>query len=431
MLYENITCPHCGLLCDDLSIESDGRFLLEVKSSLPDQCRNAMSTARVAAQTSLDPVVAGHNVAMEDAIHMATDIIEQAQQVLISGLVADVGAVRGALALADQIGAIIDHGSSKGLFDNIATMQRYGMIATTLAEVRNRADCIVILGSNTLAGFPRFLPRITCPKTTLSPNLQRSLFVIDSNRCNSSDDELLNEAQQIYADVESLDSAVELLTYALNDKRDAAIERLESLTSVLEPVVKAIRQSQYCVFVWSAAEFESQAAQTTIQNLSACIKRLSESIRCTGLPLGGSKGQITANQVCTWQTGLPLRTRFIDHAPEHNQELYATTSLLEQHHVDVLLWISLFDPSDVPPATDAKTIVIGHPNMRFENPVDVFIPAAIPGVDTTGLACRTDNVATLPLQQMRDIGLLQATTIITYVQDALRKRTAGSLDKIS
>ena len=47
-----------------------------------------------------------------------------------------------------------------------------------------------------------------------------------------------------------------------------------------------------------------------------------KTIRCVGLPLGGSKAEITASQVATWQTGVPLPVSFTQGTPVHNPVLY-------------------------------------------------------------------------------------------------------------
>ena len=72
--------------------------------------------------------------------------------------------------------------------------------------------------------------------------------------------------------------------------------------------------------------------------------------------------------------------------------------MIKNQETDCLLWISTYNPNDVPPATDIPTIVLGHPKMECEQ-ANVFLPVGVPGIDHKGLACRTDSVATLPLHK--------------------------------
>ena len=86
--------------------------------------------------------------------------------------------------------------------------------------------------------------------------------------------------------------------------------------------------------------------------------------------------------------------------------------MLDNNEADVLLWISTYSPEHVPPKTKARVILIGHPKMKVPGHVDVYIPVGIPGIDHTGLACRTDpleNFATLIyLPQVMSLNKLQS-----------------------
>ena len=140
-------------------------------------------------------------------------------------------------------------------------------------------------------------------------------------------------------------------------------------------------------------------------------------VRCVGLPLGGSKGEITASQVITWQMGVPFPVSFMNEVPEHNPVLYSGQTMLDNNEADTLVWLSTYSPNDLPPKTKARIIVVGHPKMKVPSNVDVFIPVGIPGIDHTGLACRTDSVATLPLKKIRDINLPIASNVLNQITE--------------
>ena len=134
---------------------------------------------------------------------------------------------------------------------------------------------------------------------------------------------------------------------------------------------------------------------------------------------GGSKGEITASQVATWQTGVPLPISFTTGVPIHEPLLYNGATMLEKNEVDCLMWIATYSPDDTPPSTDAPSIVIGHPKMKLDKNIDVFIPVGIPGIDTRGLASRTDSVATLPLHKIRDSNLPTANSVLLKISEML------------
>jgi len=63
--------------------------------------------------------------------------------------------------------------------------------------------------------------------------------------------------------------------------------------------------------------------------------------------------------------------------------------------------------------------VLGHPNMKVSQQTSVFIPVGIPGIDHRGLACRTDSVATLPLQKIRSNDLPVASDVLNKISEML------------
>ena len=141
-------------------------------------------------------------------------------------------------------------------------------------------------------------------------------------------------------------------------------------------------------------------------------------VRCVALPLGGSKAEITASQVTTWQTGVPLPVLFTQGTPIHNPVLYDGMSMLQNQETDCLLWIATYSADDIPPKHTGSTIVLGHPNMKCAS-TDVYLPVGVPGIDHRGLACRTDNVATLPLRIIRDSQLPAASDLLNKLIELL------------
>ena len=105
--------------------------------------------------------------------------------------------------------------------------------------------------------------------------------------------------------------------------------------------------------------------------------------------------------------------------PVHDPVLYDGSTMLENNEADSLVWLSTYSPDDVAPETDIPTIVIGHPNMQVSQQTAVFIPVGVPGIDSRGLACRTDSVATLPLQKIRSNNLAVASDVLNKISGML------------
>src|SRR5882724_13249770 len=71
------------------------------------------------------------------------------------------------MQLAERTGGIVDHLGSDGLFRNLRVVQDSGWMTTTLSEVRNRMDLLLIVGPDPTPQFPRFFERCVAPRQTM------------------------------------------------------------------------------------------------------------------------------------------------------------------------------------------------------------------------------------------------------------------------
>lgn len=412
MQFKHITCPQCGLLCDDLDVSVDDQDVTLNSNSSP-VCQQFFVDARLTAKSALQPQIKGKPCTLDEAVAYAAKLHAASKQSIISGLIADVQACRSAFALAEKTHSVIDHANGQSMRASTAVMQRYGEVRTTLAEARNRADCIILFGAAILEKFPRLRSRILQPKETLSGDTERKIIVVDvvENTDLANDEDI----DFFHLPLASLEIAIQQLQYLASPRASTETD--------IDPSIRLIHQhilaSNYSVLTWTATLFAKNTAEQTLQNLTFFIKETMKTKRCVGLPLSGSRGEITANQVSTWQTGFPLPVAFSSGAPEHNPVIYDAETMLKNSEADLLTWISTYSSDDTPKQYANANIVIGHPNMKCDQTVDVFFPVGIPGIDQRGLACRTDAVATLPLHSIRKNDLPSADHVLNLIFQAL------------
>lgn len=416
MQFENVTCPHCGLLCDDLSVNVTDLTVKLADSAHP--CAKFFENASIESNTIPTPQISGKSVSEDQALEKAAEILRDAKQPLINGLITDIQTCRDAMAITEKLGGVIDHANGESIRNNGAVMQRIGKVKTTLSEVRNRADCIVIFGSKLSGKFPRLFERILLPKKTLgNKNVDnKKIYILDIStdgtfRIESGE----NNISRIFFDFPLLESIVYRLQEIIY-KSAKNISTIDENTQCLLDLYETISNSQYTTLIWNSSEFNQDSAEQTIQAITESIKYLMQKIRCVGLPLGSSKGEMTANQVATWQTGVPLPVAFMTGTPVHDPARNDGMKMLANNEADCLLWIANYHSEDEPPNTNIPNIVLGHPNMNANN-ATVFIPCGVPGVDHRGLACRADNVATLPLPKLRNSHLPNANELLRKLKE--------------
>ena len=294
-----------------------------------------------------------------------------------------------------------------------------------MTEVRNRADLIIVIGEKIFDSFPRLAERILTASNANNNSTadafitaadHRELIFVGPWSNHASLSQLVRYQATLIST--SLERVGEIASALLAILSNASLQ-MSSIGGIdverVRELANRLRNANYSVITWFAGELDFPHAELTIETLCECIRKLNESTRCAALPLGGDEGDLTTNQVCTWQSGYPVRTAFSKGFPEYDPYLYDINRLLQSGEVDALVWISSFAPDSVPPEVNIPTIVLGHPRMKFSQPPDVFIPVGIPGIDHSGHIYRADNVVVLPLTTLRHSSWPPAAKVISEI----------------
>lgn len=420
MVMNDVTCPFCGLACDDLQVDVSGGTAVP----LANACTLSLEAYRRLAPGAgvSSPRVDGAAADLRSAAARAAQILAEAKSPLFGGFATDVAGARRVVQLADRCGAVIDHMNSTAKLRNLLAVQDVGWITATLAEVKNRADVVVLLGTDAVSRFPRFFERVVWNAESmfdLDPRSRDIVYVgqgLDTRAGYAPDGRAPTTISCRIDEIgEGLGALRSLLAGLSPQAQTVAGVPLSAWSALLDK----LRNSRYGVIVWAAPDFDFPHAELTVQLLSALIKDLNRTTRVCGLPLGGSDGDFTANGVLTWQTGLPFRTSFATGIAVYEPHLNSTQRLLDSGEADALLWITSFNPTRLPPPTRLPTIVLAPPGAQFEREPDVFIPVGTPGVDHSGHYTRTDKVVALPLRKLRDIGLPSVAEVLAAVEAAL------------
>ncbi|MBL8495412.1 MAG: hypothetical protein JNM37_14330 [Rhodocyclaceae bacterium] len=416
---DNVTCPFCGLACDDLQIE-----VIEGSVCATDNaCGLSLDHyRRLAPVAGASPHIKGKAATIDEAVKSAAGILAKASLPLFDGFAADLSGARRIVQLADRCGAVIEHMNSTAKMRNLLSVQDAGWITTTLAEVKNRADLVVLLGTDAVSRFPRFFERLIWS--------QESMFGLDSgarqivyvgagldDRAGHAPDGRPPEVIPCKVDEigEGMGAMRSILAGQSLHAESVAGVPVGQWTSLLE----RLRSAKYAVIVWAAADFAFEHAELTVQTISALIKDLNLSNRVVGLPLGGSDGDFTSNGVLLWQTGFPFRCSFATGAPVYDPYMNSSQRLLTSGEADALLWVSAYNPARLPTKVSVPTIVLAPPGAVFESEPDVYIPVGTPGVDHAGHYTRTDKVVALPLRKLREIGLPSVADVVASIEAAL------------
>jgi len=416
-LFENVTNPFCGTLPDDLSVERTDKGLKVLKNGC---AKSVAGFERKLPEAR--PQVKGKEVDLNTAIQEAAKLIGKAALPLYGGLATDVEGMRATMALAERSGGIVDHALSEAQYRNFKIMQTTGWTTTTLTETRNRADLIIIAGSDIHKLHPRFFETIVSPPDSMfdvTAPKRTVVFIGKGLDRSGAKGARIGEVITLGCKDEQAAELVALLRARLRGFR-VKPPKLEGVTlAEIDALAERCRNAKYGVVVWAPPSLNFPFAELAVEQFTGLVKDLNQTIRFAGLSLGGAEGATTAGAVCTWISGYPLRVSYASGAPDYDPYRWAIGRMLKEGEGDLLVWIASISPDLVPPPAKMPTIVLGTPGLALTEPPSVFIPVGTPGVDHAGRLVRVDNVVTLPLKDLGRADLPPVADVLSAIEAAL------------
>jgi formylmethanofuran dehydrogenase subunit B len=415
-LFENVACPFCGMLCDDLEIERSAGAL-KVRKGVCGRAAAGFERKLPPAR----PQVHGKDVSLDEAVAEAARLIGKAALPLYGGLATDVEGMRAVMALAERSGGVVDHAASEAQYRNFKVLQSVGWTMSTLTETRNRADLIIIAGTDVHALHHRFFERIAAPSASMFgvEARKRTVVVIGKGLDSAARKAGVGEVVTLPCKPEQVGEVIGALRARL---RGAKLNKLDIggvTLAAIDALAERCRKAAYGVVVWAPGAFDFPHAELTVDQLAGLVKDLSPTQRFAGLTLGGAEGVTTAASVATWLSGYPMRVSYASGAPDFDPDRYAIARMLKEGEGDLLVWVTSYSPELVPPKTDIPTVVLGTPGIKLPRTTQVFIPIGTPGVDHAGRLIRVDSVVSLPLKDLGRAALPPAADVLSAIEAAI------------
>jgi len=410
-------CPFCPLLCDSVGIRLGGAgAALELQGT---ECHRAAPALARFSRTppAVAPSIDGQACGLDAAIAAAARMLAASHQPLFGGLGTDVAGARALYPLACATGAICDPAAGEALMQTVRALQDRGGFTSTFAELRNRADLIVFFGAPGPNGAD-FIRRAGLGEGLVPA---RHLACLGHEPAPALAGLPNTGSETIAWQGDAFASAAMLAALVAGKKVREASPELAALAARLQAAA-------YSVIVWDAAGLPAQGG-LIIEMLQRAVATLNQRTRSAGFPLGGSVSAATVNQVFSWLSGLPLRSRAGALGLEHEPYCFDAKRLLADGSVDALLWISSFGPDFPVPSATLPRIVLGHPEMAppAGGKDIVFIPVSTPGVGSAGHLFRTDGVVLMSLLPIPGYieTLPTAAEVLGRITLALKAQMAG------
>ena len=370
-----VTCPGCGLLCDDVTLRRSGDGLqLEPPCGLGSQWFSERVRTGAGAPAA---TLGGEPADVEKALTRAAELLLGARRPLLYGFGgATVEDARAAVALADRLGALVATEDVRAPWPGAPAVPLRGASTATLGEIRDRSPLVVIWREDPETTHPRLLDRLgfdTVARSRLGR--ERTLVVVDDRATATTARADLRLRWARERDLEAL-TGLHVL------QRKLAL-RASGLEGELAGLLERINAVPHAAFVYGLGLTAGAGGQRRALALHELVRELCLGRHVVTLALPTAAGMRGAQDVLAWQTGYAEN---IDLASGHPELITATSPLETCEGVDVSLCIE--GTTGTPPDGVTRIALSSLPVSG----VEVWVRTAAAGVEAAGTMHRLDGV---------------------------------------
>ncbi len=396
-------CSGCSLLCDDIIVKSDGLFIDEVIGAC---LKGKERFDQVSAQNRITtPMIRKNNelinASWEDALIKTVEIIKNSSAPLLYGFSnVTCEAQRAGMDLAREINGFIDSNASicQGKILNKAKSQ--GINLTTITEIINKVDLIILWGANPAETIPRLLNKVLFSrgKFRMTGREIKTLVIIDPVKTASfrvmgvrdlaliiepdKDIELIQMLKEECCSADSIPSG----GVAGVDKND------------LKRLLLHLTGAENGVIILGQGVIQPHADYDLIEELLDLLQLINTRQmkgRISLLLLGGHFNMAGFNHVALSSHGVSGKLQFESKKLVKSED--TIISKINKENFDCSIIVGTDPISHLPHSLSSKLakkplILIDNHNSATSRIADVVLPTAITGIESSGLVYRIDQV---------------------------------------
>jgi formylmethanofuran dehydrogenase subunit B len=425
-VFEDHVCTICACCCDDLVLEVKGGIITSIKNACARSLAKFKSYAAERVKTPL--VRDGESlkpVSYDEAIARAAEILARAKYPLLFGWSETSNeATRLGVRLAELVGGVIDclvtfcHGPS------VMGIQHYGIVTSTLGNLRDYADLMVFWGCNPPASHPRHFVRYSALArgARVKGRADRKVIVVDVRETEAS-----RVADMFVRVKPGMD--YELLTALLMVVKGLELEEEEVAGVSRETILKMADLMMSARFGVIYCGLGLTATSARNRNMEAAIRLVQALNDWTLFSLNMMRGHwnVTGNnQVLAWLTGYPYAVDFSRGYPRYNPGVTSAIDLLARGEVDAAMVIAS-DPAAHFPAQALRhlakvPLIVVDPKWSLTASIaDVYIPTKMVGVDAEGSCYRMDNVPLRVRKALESEGLMDDVELLEKLIEKVKE----------
>ena len=396
-------CSGCSLLCDDIIVKSDGLFIDEVIGAC---LKGKERFDQVSAQNRItSPMIRKNNelinASWEEALAKTVEIIKNSSTPLLYGFSnVTCEAQRAGMDLAREINGFIDSNASicQGKILNKAKSQ--GINLTTITEIINKVDLIILWGANPAETIPRLLNKVLFSrgKFRMTGREIKTLVIIDPVKTASF---RVMGVRDLALIIEP-DKDIELIQMLKEECCSADSIPSEGVAGVdkndLKRLLLHLTGAENGVIILGQGVIQPHADYDLIEELLDLLQLINTRQvkgRISLLLLGGHFNMAGFDHVALSSYGVSGKLQFESKKLVKSED--TIISKINKENFDCSIIVGTDPISHLPHSLSSKLakkplILIDNHNSATSRVADVVLPTAITGIESSGLAYRIDQV---------------------------------------
>lgn len=473
-VFNSVTCPICGCLCDDIEVTVENNEVVKIKNGcavceakfIGYKGEHRIHTPLMRKDGKLVPV------SMDEAVHAAAEVLANANYPILYGWSSTSSeAQRVGVELTEEVGGIMDNTAVVCHGPSILGVQEVGIPTATLGQIRHRADLVIYWGCDPWSAHPRHLERYTsftegrfeksewtsymqklkagagkkkldsalrsglakgpvpkpqaCYVGGVPPSLSkggRKLIVVDVRKT------MTAEMADFFLQVEpNKDYEVMQAIRALVKDQELDVDSVGGVpVEYLEAVADALVNCEFGVIFFGMGLTQSAGKFRNIEVAIQLVRDLNARTKFMIMPMRGHFNVTGADVVQAWQSGYPYGVDFSRGYPTYNPGETTCTDVLLRDELDASLVIAADPGANFPKRAVQNMVkhplIVIDPHMNATAMLgDIVFPVAFVGIEVDGTAYRMDHVP-IPLHKVVEPpeGVLSDEEILKKILEEVR-----------
>ena len=400
-MVNDVTCPFCGTLCDDLEVEvsDDGKKLLSVYNACAigaEKFLHSQAADRVKRPRMQQPDGTYKEVSYDEAVEYTAQVLAAAKKPLMYGWSStNCEAQSVGHEIGEIVGAQIDNTATVCHGPSLIAIQDVGIPSCTLGEIKNRADRIIFWGCNPAHAHPRHMSRYSLfprgfftgkghkgrkmicvdPRVSDTSKLADYHFQVEQGR----DYELLNAFRVAL-------KGMKLPDFVGGIRKERIYEAAD-----------VIKSGRFAIIFFGMGVTQTLGKNHNIDEAIALTRDINEYTKGAIMAMRGHYNVTGSGQVLGWQFGFPFSVDLSRGYARYNPGETSSNDLLRRGEVDAVFVIGS-DPGAHFPISSVKKIaqlpsIAVDPHITPTTEISkLHVPTAFVGIETGGCCYRMDNV---------------------------------------